>query len=265
MAKTSVGGQGSRVGVSVVTCTNRPQFFRRLLENYQNQMLPHKELIIILNNDRMNLRQYRALVGPMKNVSVYQLPQSFSLGRCLNFGVRQARYPFVAKFDDDDYYGPHYLVRQLRALVVTKAHVVGKLAHFLYLKGRQLLVLQLPHQGNRFVNWIAGGTIMARRSLFLQVPFPDRSLGEDVGFLRKCRARGLRIYASDHFDYVYIRRPNKNSHTWKVADRELMNRKHIVIGHTTKYKAIARRRLQPRSRVGPLPHMYVWRAARVKA
>ncbi|MET3292239.1 UNVERIFIED_CONTAM: glycosyltransferase involved in cell wall biosynthesis [Brevibacillus sp. OAP136] len=265
MSKTSVGGQSSRSGVSVVTCTNRPQFFKRLLENYQNQILLHKELIIILNNDRMSLGQYRALVRPMKNVRVYQLPQSYSLGRCLNFGVRQARFPFVAKFDDDDYYGPHYLVRQLRALIVTKAHVVGKLSHFLYLKGRKLLVIQRPHQENRFVKWIAGGTIMARRSLFLNVPFPDRSLGEDVGFLRKCRARGLRIYASDHFDYVYIRRPSRTGHTWKVTDQELLNRKHIVIGHTTRYKAIARRRLQMRTRVRLLPQLYVWRAVRGKA
>lgn len=263
MTKTREPGKGSKPGVSVITCTNRPHFFKKLLANYQTQIIGSKELIVILNNDRMSLKEHRLLAQKVPNVRVYKLPQSYSLGRCLNYGIQQARYSFVAKFDDDDYYGPHYLTGALRAFIRSKADVVGKLTHYLYLKASNLLVLQLPNRENTFVEWIAGGTIMARRSLFRQVPFPDRSLGEDVVFLNRCTARGLRIYASDRYDYVYIRRTNTASHTWKVTDQELLNREHLVIGQTSKYKALVRRGASTKK--GPLPRVFLRRKARAKA
>src|SRR5690606_13701655 len=112
LTNTSVQQQG----VSVITCTNRPLFFGKVISNFKRQLYRNKELIIILNDDSMNLSHYRKRVRLYSNITVYRAPQMFTLGRCLNHAVRHTKYMFIAKFDDDDYYSPYYLSEQMRAV-----------------------------------------------------------------------------------------------------------------------------------------------------
>ncbi|GAB6930341.1 hypothetical protein JCM10914A_43240 [Paenibacillus sp. JCM 10914] len=35
-------------GVSIITCTNRPEFFDHLIENFRRQNYKHKELIMLM-------------------------------------------------------------------------------------------------------------------------------------------------------------------------------------------------------------------------
>lgn len=242
MTKIVRRGHNNQAGVSIITCTNRPLFFLNLLKNYRNQAIAQKELIIILNKDSMSLQKYRRIAQKFQNVAVYKLPQFYSLGRCLNFGVKKSTYPYIAKFDDDDYYSPFYLRDSLKAFARTKADVVGKRTHFMYFLRKKLLIVRFPFRENKYVRVIAGGTIMAKRRVFERVLFPDRSLGEDVGFLSRCRAKGFRIYSANRFHYVIVRRPNRMSHTWKAKDRQILSNAHRVVGYTQNYKAIARKR-----------------------
>ncbi|MGM0880940.1 MAG: glycosyltransferase family A protein [Bacillota bacterium] len=64
-------------GVSIITCTNRPQFFDNILENYIKQQYRKKELIIILNNDSMNLEQFQGKIRTYNNIKVYKLPEKY--------------------------------------------------------------------------------------------------------------------------------------------------------------------------------------------
>jgi hypothetical protein len=116
--------------------------------------------------------------------------RKFQLGKCLNFGISKARYPFVAKFDDDDYYAPNYLVSALRALHRRKADVVGKRSYFMYIEGKNTLMLRRPNHENRFVKYVAGATILAKRKVFGKVKFSDRNYGEDMKFCQDCTAKG---------------------------------------------------------------------------
>ncbi|MGG1518121.1 hypothetical protein ABE504_22070 [Paenibacillus oryzisoli] len=65
-------GKRAIPGVSIITCTNRPQFFNNIVRNFQRQQYPAKELIIILNQDSMPLAEYRRKVRDVPNVRVYQ-------------------------------------------------------------------------------------------------------------------------------------------------------------------------------------------------
>jgi GT2 family glycosyltransferase len=218
MARTSLRSQG----ISVITCTNRPLFFRQILCNYSSQLYPVKELVIVLNKDGMSLKDCRRKVRKYPNVYVYRLPERISLGKCLNYGIRRSKHPFIAKFDDDDYYSPHYLTEQIKALQRSGADVVGKRTYFAYLRAKKLLILRFPGAQNRFSARIAGATLFFKRKVFERVPFPDRSLGEDVAFLQGCRRRGYKIYSASPFHFAQIRRPDRSSHTWTVSDRGLM-------------------------------------------
>lgn len=91
--------------ISVITCTNRPDRIKNIFRNYRQQSLKKKELIIILNRKNMNLRRWRKKARKHSNVSVYQIKNRI-IGHCYNFAVTKAKYAYISKFDDDDYYGP---------------------------------------------------------------------------------------------------------------------------------------------------------------
>ncbi|MGV2884344.1 glycosyltransferase [Paenibacillus taichungensis] len=204
--------------VSIIVCTNRPQFFDNILQNYNRQRYKGKELIIILNHDSMNLQLYQKRVRKHANVSVYQVPESISLGQSLNAGITRAQFPLIAKFDDDDYYSPFYLKEQVNGLRRTKSDIVGKHSCLVYLGASKTLLVRSPKEKNKYVEFIQGGTLLFKREILKKVRFTDRSIGEDVTFLRQCRKRGFKTYATSPYNYVYHRRQNKKSHTWRADD-----------------------------------------------
>ncbi|RKD24597.1 hypothetical protein BEP19_09475 [Ammoniphilus oxalaticus] len=82
--------------VSIICCTMRQHFMENAFRNYESQDYREKELIIILNRDDMDRSVWEARARRSSNVTVFQLPESMTLGECLNFGVEQAKYPYVA-------------------------------------------------------------------------------------------------------------------------------------------------------------------------
>ncbi|MGC5325141.1 glycosyltransferase [Brevibacillus sp. SYSU BS000544] len=208
-------------GVSIITCTNKSQFIDNIFANYQSQLWRKKELIIILNNDSLDIETWKSKASSYPNVSVFQLQEHYSLGRCLNFGVHQCKYHTIAKFDDDDYYSPYYIRSSMMAFRRTKADIVGRRSYFTYFEDDKSLYVRYPNRENSYQKYVAGGTIMFKRRVFRKVKFSDRSIGEDFTFLDACRRKGFRIYATNRSHYVYIRRANPNHHTWRPTKRYL--------------------------------------------
>ncbi|WP_274653744.1 glycosyltransferase family 2 protein [Paenibacillus humicola] len=208
-------------GISVVTCTNKPAFLHMLLSNYGRQTYRKKELIIVVNNDRARLSRYRRMAARYPNVRVYRLPAGRTLGACLNYASALARYAYIAKMDDDEYYAPRYLYDMMRSFGRSGADVVGKRAYFIYLKGSRLLIQRFSAQ-NRFVSILAGGTLVYKKHVWRRVKFTNRSLGEDVLFCRGCRRKGFRLYAGDRYNFCALRRERHDSHTWKNSDRAFL-------------------------------------------
>lgn len=228
----------SKPGVSIVACTNRPEFFANVLGNYARQRYPRKQLIVIVNKDGVDLRAMRRQAARSPDVAVYHVPERISLGQCLNCGISRAKYPLIAKFDHDDYYSPYYLREQVRALQRTGSSVVGKHACLVYLAGSRRLIVRSPGERHRFMNFVQGGTILFRRKVLKDARFADISLGEDVRFLRSCARKGHRVYATSPYNYVYVRRKDKRTHTWKVNDRYyLKGSRHVAV--TDRYRSYA--------------------------
>tara|TARA_B100000214_G_C23405098_1_gene373463 strand:- start:215 stop:466 length:252 start_codon:yes stop_codon:yes gene_type:complete len=59
-----------------------------------------------------------------------------------------------------------------------------------------------------------GATIVAKRHVFDKVSFPNRTTGEDTEFLKRCLAEKLKIYSSNPFNWVLVRRSEEGFHTW---------------------------------------------------
>lgn len=192
-----------------------------IFENYQRQNISNKELIIILNNNKLEINHYRSYAMQYNNISIYQLDEKKSLGACLNYGAAKAKYDIIAKFDDDDYYGPTYLKSSLREFEKENISIVGKRSYYVFLEQKNTLLLKAPHKVNKFVRQIAGPTLVFKKEVWQNVPFNNLKVGTDTNFIYRCRKAGYKIYSTNHHHFAHIRRKDRNSHTWKTTEKKL--------------------------------------------
>lgn len=209
----------------------------KLLENYNCQLLTTKELIVVLNRDDMDIRKWRKEAIGYKNVSIYQLPEETTLGSCLNFAVTKAKYDYLAKFDDDDFYSPFYLVQSLKSLQNSGADIVGKRSIFMYFPDNKVLTIHVPNQENRLKRYVSGATLVIKKAVFKLVEFPNRKVGSDLYFLKRCAAVGLKVYSGDRFNYCCIRR-DPSHHTWKKSPDKLLKTRCKIIKTVDDFKPI---------------------------
>jgi glycosyltransferase involved in cell wall biosynthesis len=236
MSTVKKGNIGKTMGVSVIVCTNRPHFLQHMFQNYFRQRWKPKELIIIVNKDKVDLTPYNKMAAQYKSIRVFHLPARYTLGYCLNYASARAKHPYIAKMDDDEYYAPDYLVGMMLAFEKSKADVVGKRSYFIHLSGKHMLIQRFSTQ-NRGVSYLAGGTLVYKRHVWRKVKFANRSLGEDVQFCRACRQNGFKLYAADRYNFCALRRRQYNTHTWKVSDQEFLSHPQTkVIARTDNYK-----------------------------
>lgn len=215
-------------GVSIIVCTNRPEFMERVIANYTRQAYLEKELIVVLNNNAMNPDHWHSHTAGYSNIHIFQVDESRSLGECLNTGIDHCAYDYVAKFDDDDYYGPNYLTHQMRAMLDNNADVVGKATWYLYFERSNTLALFCRHPENSFVNYVTGATLLIKKEVFNGIRFSAMTVGEDVDFVAVCKEHGLRIYSTDKADFVGIRRALISSHTWQESDEHILAQCQVV-------------------------------------
>ncbi|MFJ8530179.1 glycosyltransferase [Bacillus sp. NPDC094106] len=228
-----------RESVSIVTCTRKSHYIENIFENYQNQIWEKKELIIILNSDDMDINEWEKKAYGYKNVFIYQLPQEKSLGHCYNFSIEKANYDFIATFDDDDYYAPNYLTDLMHAFLYTDADIVGKNTYFIYLEEKEILALRNPSEEYKYLDassFLDGGKKIVKRKVFDQVQYRDVSNSEDVYFCQDSIQKGFKIFSADKYNLVYLRRTNKDDHTWKEQDDAILQWRCSVIAHTDHYK-----------------------------
>lgn len=221
---------GGNKMVSIITCTMRDHQMETVFSNYAKQNWLEKELIIILNNDSMDVRKWKKKSEEYKNVQVFQLPKERYLGECLNFGIEQATYPVVAKFDDDDYYAPDYIYEAMQALEKTGASIVGKTSIYMYFSALNLLAVYMPGNEHKFTHFerrlnsklVMGGTLVFDKEINKKIKFPNKKVGTDSDFLLSCIDEGLEIYSTSRFNYTLIRQGEESLHTWKVRNERLL-------------------------------------------
>jgi Glycosyltransferases, probably involved in cell wall biogenesis len=227
--------------VSIICCTMRNQYMDNIFNNYARQKYDKKEMIIVLNRDDMNINQWKAKAKEYPNVFVYRIREKYHLGKCLNYGIRKAKYDILAKFDDDDYYAAPYLKESLNALKRKRASVVGKYTSFLYFEGKKALMLYRKGGEKKYRRKVKGGTLVFRRSVWDHIKFDEkRKNGCDVQFLRECRNKRYRVYSVSKHNYVCVRRNDLRTHTQKTDTKKYMSRCKLI-RHTNNYIPIITR------------------------
>jgi hypothetical protein len=233
-------GQGSdgaqRKGVSVVTCTNKGVYKENIFSNYDRQRYEDRELIIVIGNDQLDLQDWEEEAKKRPNVRVYRVDEKLPLGACLNFGVDEARFEYIAKFDDDDYYAPAYLEDMMMAFDYSRADIVGKCTRYVYFESGGVLAIRFPDKEHQFTDFVSGSAMIIKRGVFSKVRFdPLKRVGEDTQFLEDCVKNGVRIYSADRFNFAYTRRSSAGLHTWRVSDEELLAKASEIVPYAGDY------------------------------
>ncbi len=206
--------------VSIITCTIREENINNVFKNYKQQSWKDKELIIILNKDSMNINRWIKKAKRYRNVQIYQLHEKAALGDCLNFGIMKSNYDIIAKFDDDDYYGPDYIKSSMDVFKNKDISIIGKSSLYIYFKNKQALI-HVSGNENAVTDTVAGATLMFRKEVFHQVQFEKVNRAEDYFFIEECKKKGFTVYSTDRYDFAVIRN-DAEKHTWKIADNELI-------------------------------------------
>ncbi|MDC5698354.1 glycosyltransferase [Intrasporangium calvum] len=215
--------QVKRPTVSALVSTNRPHQLDHVLSTLAAQQDVDLEVVVLTHgfDGAATVRDKAKALG-IANLVAIEAPSDLPLGACLNRLVTAASGDVVAKIDDDDLYGPHYLRDQLNALDYSGAAVVGKQAHHMYLKAEDLTIVRFPEREHRFTDFVMGPTIVTSRDVALAHPFPELGRGEDTGFLRGISDAGAQIYSADRFGFIQVRDTNAGTHTWGATSAELL-------------------------------------------
>jgi glycosyltransferase involved in cell wall biosynthesis len=206
--------------VSIITCTIREDSIDNVFKNYQQQTYQDKEMIIILNKDSIDIDRWIKKARNYPNVQVYQLHEKAALGDCLNFGVMKSNYDIIAKFDDDDYYGPEYIASSMEAFKDKSVSIIGKSSCYIYFKNNKALI-HVPGAENSFTDTVAGATLMFRKEVFYYVRFEKVNRAEDYFFIDQAKKAGFTIYATSRNHFAVIRH-DAEKHSWKISDEDLM-------------------------------------------
>lgn len=210
-----------RTTISAVVPTNRPEQLDEIIKTHAAQTHNERELVLVTHGFTVPPDfTSRALDAGIEHLQVLAVESSEHLGTCLNRGIVAASGTVVAKMDDDDIYGAHYLSDQLAALRYSNAELVGKQAHYLYLRRRNIVMCRFPEREHRFTDIVMGPTLVGQREIFLKYPFAQRTQGEDTELQSRLIAAGARIYSADRYNFVQVR--GVHNHTWSVDDDRLL-------------------------------------------
>lgn len=206
--------------VSAIVPTNRVHELDNVFINLGRQADADVELVLVahgLSLPQAEL-QARAREAGVERLVVVEAAASLTLGACMNLGVEAASGRYIAKMDDDNFYGPQFLADLVDAFRYSGAGITGKWCHYVWLSSTKAVVLRFPDHEHRFGNRVQGGAMLFDADVVRSLRFSDIPRRVDSDILDRAQAEGIGIYSADPYNFVSIRSTDRHSHTWTVAD-----------------------------------------------
>lgn len=208
--------------VSVLVATRRPHRLADVVATLGRQTYPRLEAVVGLHGTGFDSQQAEAQLAelpyPSRTVNV---AEDRALGEVLNAALASAQGTLIAKFDDDDEYGPHHLWDLVLAAEFSGAASVGKASEYVYLAEADRTVRRFAGFGERRIDpqrhSVAGGaTLFQRDALDAARGWRAMNVGEDKEILRDIAAQSGTVYRTHGSGYLLMR--HGHDHTWAAAD-----------------------------------------------
>lgn len=249
----------------VIVPFSRPEFARRVWQNFERQRFPNKQLILVENG---------AATGTLNHSPAIVLRSTAHPAHARNEAIAYIKKQgggFFTSMDDDDWYGPGYLDEI--AGYARSYDAVGKPWHFTslgegFVDAAPQLLLCNRTSANSEQSWLMGGTISGWAETaeeFRAVP------AEDLDWSDRMRVRGARLRGTSVYHYLYRRSYFGAKHAWRMT-REAFLRMNtqalefpltpegqidfdLVTGERapTEYKVVGQKRFIPVAQTHPPP------------
>jgi glycosyltransferase involved in cell wall biosynthesis len=158
------------------TCDRRA-FVPDAVAGFLAQDYPNLELVVVDDGSD----PIRDLLPADPRIVYVRPAKRQSVGAKRNLACAQARGEIVVHWDDDDWYPPSRVTRQVRALVERGVDVCGTSVLYYYDRAREHAFLYRYTGGG--LPWVAGTTLAYRRHVWTRRPFADVQVGEDAQFV----------------------------------------------------------------------------------
>lgn len=222
-------GQVNNPFVSVITSTNRKEYLGRYIAQLNEQKEITIEVILVAHGLKFNDKEKEELLNQSNfDFTIIEADSSEHLGYCLNLGILKAKYSYIAKIDDDDFYFENYLLDAWLAKSYSKADLVGKHSTFTYLDSTKVILKNHVNSVRKYQKFVMGATFFCSRSFISKYMFSDLPTGEDSDFLRRINNDNAVIYTDHPYNFCIFRSNNVNTHTWKRNDIEFFKNAKIV-------------------------------------
>ncbi|GAA3791136.1 hypothetical protein GCM10022226_07640 [Sphaerisporangium flaviroseum] len=201
--------------ISVIMCTRRADLVPFALAQIARQREVELEVILTLHGvparDPDVLRAVAAFDRP---ITIVEADADLPFGVVLNQAAGQARGTFLAKWDDDDWYGPDHLADTMLAQSYSGAELVGAASEFFYLQQIDVTIRR-NWTSETMSDHVAGGTFVVSRSVFESLGgFRPVARSVDIQFFQDLLRAGGGIYRTHGLGFV-ARRAARGRHTWQ--------------------------------------------------
>jgi len=196
--------------VPLVSCImptfNRRSFLPRALRCFFSQDYPNLELLVV--DDGTDPIADLLPVDP--RIRYFKLDSKQNVGIKRNFACEQARGEFVVHWDDDEWYGPSRVRRQIEALRNSQARISGTSVALFYHEASGHAFRYCYH--GPIASWM--GALAYPHSAWKDRPFDRVPIAEDVRFI-------ARIPASQRMDLkdptLYVASIHANNTSPKIT------------------------------------------------
>ena len=175
-------------GVTVIAFSNQRKGLKNIIKCYKQQTYKNSELLIFTERKISTKSNDRIKFLSSKNIKPEQLYDIL--------------HPYVAIFDENNYYAPNYLLDLMNAVNYTNADIVGKGSYYKYCKKCKTFCIHNPGVENVFSKSVNLYASVLRKDILNQaktVWMDSFSLDEQL-----LSEMDIRIYSSDRFNFVSV-------------------------------------------------------------
>ncbi len=201
---------------SVLMVTNRAAMLSHAVSQIIDQTYPNIEVIVGLHGIDLHegerlLQNHRDLLGA--RIRLVALDSSIPLGLAYGQLTGQTNGEYIAKFDDDDFYGPHHLWDAIMSLKYSGAGLFGRTPSMTWLSGTDELLLRPFGIEETYNKYIIGPTMVMSKAALIEVggwrPTP---WAVDKALIDRFMSSGAGMYRAGQLGWVYVR--HNQGHTW---------------------------------------------------